>query len=320
MLVQSEATEVCDWVEGLLRILDVRGRVDARINQLAPCTARVPAAGNGMLPYHAVLSGSIIVSDSCSRDQIVLGEGDMVLFPHGTPHQIRSLVNEHSMADSSITTASVACFPNSKVDLLSGRFILPAAQDSIVRRCMPHRIFITASTHLSSASPGRSDVARLVELLCAEADHGEVGKQPLVDAYSKALFTLAMRYGTRNDATPLGLLALAAVPRLVPALNALVSEPGTPWTLPMLASRCNMSRATFIRRFRTTVGRSANELLVDLRMGLAARRIMASADSLSAIAESVGYRSEAAFNRAFKGHTGFTPSAWRRATDAPWTM
>jgi AraC family transcriptional regulator, activator of mtrCDE len=33
------------------------------------------------------------------------------------------------------------------------------------------------------------------------------------------------------------------------------------WTVPELAQRCNMSRATFMRQFRNKLGRSAFDLL-----------------------------------------------------------
>jgi AraC family transcriptional activator of mtrCDE len=35
--------------------------------------------------------------------------------------------------------------------------------------------------------------------------------------------------------------------------------------------------------------------------------------STGAVADAVGYQSEAAFQRAFKGHMGVTPAQWRKA-------
>jgi len=46
-------------------------------------------------------------------------------------------------------------------------------------------------------------------------------------------------------------------------------------------------------------------------MQLAANRIRNSSDSLAAVACGVGYKSEAAFSRAFKRVTGSTPGRWR---------
>jgi AraC-like DNA-binding protein len=49
------------------------------------------------------------------------------------------------------------------------------------------------------------------------------------------------------------------------------------------------------------------------RLALAARTLRSGADSVARVAESSGYESEAAFNRAFKREFGVPPAAWRRA-------
>jgi AraC family transcriptional activator of mtrCDE len=73
-----------------------------------------------------------------------------------------------------------------------------------------------------------------------------------------------------------------------------------------------MSRATLARQFREKLGRSASDLLTDIRMTLAANELKRSSLSTGAVAESVGYQSEAAFQRAFKAHMGITPAQWRK--------
>jgi AraC family transcriptional activator of mtrCDE len=73
-----------------------------------------------------------------------------------------------------------------------------------------------------------------------------------------------------------------------------------------------MSRATFMRHFQEKLGRSAIELLTDIRMSLAANELKKPTMTTAAVAESVGYQSEAAFRRAFAGWMGMTPGEWRR--------
>jgi AraC family transcriptional activator of mtrCDE len=108
-------------------------------------------------------------------------------------------------------------------------------------------------------------------------------------------------------------LAVAAQPRLGPALSALFQEPNRSWTLPELARLTHMSRATFVRHFQQKMGRSASDLLTDIRMTLAAKALRKSSASTSAVAEATGYQSDAAFQRAFKQRIGMTPAQWRRA-------
>ncbi|MGN6122024.1 MAG: helix-turn-helix domain-containing protein [Sphingomonas oligoaromativorans] len=105
---------------------------------------------------------------------------------------------------------------------------------------------------------------------------------------------------------------MAGHPRLAPALTALFNEPARSWTLPELAGLCAMSRATFIRQFQQSLGRSATDLLTDIRMTIAANQLRTSSASTGAVAEDVGYQSEAAFQRAFKLHMGVTPAQYRR--------
>jgi AraC family transcriptional activator of mtrCDE len=92
-------------------------------------------------------------------------------------------------------------------------------------------------------------------------------------------------------------------------------EPERSWTLPELARLSHMSRATFVRHFRRKMGRSASDLLTDIRMTLAAKKLRNSAASTAAAADAAGYQSDAAFQRAFKQRMGMTPAQWRRAKD-----
>src|SRR5260370_28634561 len=75
--------------------------------------------------------------------------------------------------------------------------------------------------------------------------------------------------------------------------------------LPCATCRGPRSLGTFRKR-------SASDLLTDIRMTLAANELKRSSLSTGAVAEAVGYQSEAAFQRAFKGHIGVTPAQWRK--------
>jgi AraC family transcriptional activator of mtrCDE len=91
-------------------------------------------------------------------------------------------------------------------------------------------------------------------------------------------------------------------------------DPARSWTLPDLAQLCNMSRATMARQFQEKLGHSASDLLADIRMTLAANELKKPKASTGAVAEAVGYQSEAAFQRAFKQRMGMTPAQWRKGT------
>jgi AraC family transcriptional activator of mtrCDE len=178
----------------------------------------------------------------------------------------------------------------------------------------PRRVFVSAADNSAAAAqPATSaQVARLVSLMQSESAVENLGGLAMLNALTTALFALALRLASEVNGTPTGLLAIAGNPRLSPALTALFNEPGRNWSLPELARLCNMSRATFIRHFQQRLGRSASDLLTDIRMTVASNALKKSDTSTAAIAVLAGYQSEAAFQRAFKQHMGITPAQWRR--------
>lgn len=95
-------------------------------------------------------------------------------------------------------------------------------------------------------------------------------------------------------------------------------ELAAPWTVQKLGRRVGMSRPVLARRFRDATGVSPMRYLAELRLERAARRLRESERTLAEVALEVGYRSEFAFNRAFKRRFGVPPGTFRKAgTFAP---
>jgi AraC-like DNA-binding protein len=68
-----------------------------------------------------------------------------------------------------------------------------------------------------------------------------------------------------------------------------------------------MSRSAFSARFSNLLGEPPMQHVARLRMDVALRRLREGA-SVTEVALDLGYRSEAAFSRAFKRYTGHAPS------------
>jgi AraC family transcriptional activator of mtrCDE len=144
-----------------------------------------------------------------------------------------------------------------------------------------------------------------------EANDPGPGSEMFVNHLSAALFALTLRFATEGAEAPHGLLALSRRPRLQPAIAVMFERPGEPWTLDQLSGLCNMSRATFMRQFQEAIGRSASDVLTEVRMTIAGRMLLRTATPVAEIGESVGYQSNAAFQRVFKRHIGVSPARWR---------
>jgi AraC family transcriptional activator of mtrCDE len=194
-------------------------------------------------------------------------------------------------------------------------FCWSPTHERLLRTYFPERFIArTAAGDANAASSGtRAQLANLVALMRVEAAEENLGGHAMLNGLSTALFTLTMRLASEAAEAPSGLLlALAGHPRLGPALAVLFRHPEREWTLPELASLCGMSRATFVRHFQERLGRSAADLLTDIRMTVAGKELRRANASVGAVAEAVGYQSEAAFQRAFKKHVGATPAQFRK--------
>jgi AraC-like DNA-binding protein len=111
---------------------------------------------------------------------------------------------------------------------------------------------------------------------------------------------------------PLVVFALAALrdPLTARALGCLHRRPAHPWTPASLAACAGRSRSTLAEHFARVLGRPPMQDLQAWRMQLAAGQRAGGRNKVCAVAEAVGYRSEAAFSRAFRRDTGLAPGAW----------
>lgn len=205
-----------------------------------------------------------------------------------------------------------------RLDMLCGRFLLSPTHERLLRTYFPERFVARTGAGDANAAPSgtRAQLANLVALMRVEAAEENLGGHAMLNGLSTALFTLTMRLASEAAEAPSGLLALAGHPRLGPALAVLFRHPEREWTLPELASLCGMSRATLVRHFQERLGRSAADLLTDIRMTVAGKELRRANASVGAVAEAVGYQSEAAFQRAFKKHVGATPAQFRKGAVA----
>ncbi|MCX5543539.1 AraC family transcriptional regulator [Paraburkholderia sp. CNPSo 3076] len=300
-----------DLLSRLLALMPVAGRLDVRCHFGAPWRIDDPAAKAREIRYHVLLAGRAIVEDAHGAP-VALHAGDIVLFPSGSAHVLHDGSGAAPAAVAKRMENGVSIETNvgdgAIADVLCGRFLLPAVPQRLLRENLPARLVVHSARDRTEA-PER--LVRLIALLRDEAYEAAPGSESLVNHLSGALFGLTLRYASAGDAPPRGLLALAQRPRLQPAIDAMFEAPGKSWTLPELAELCHMSRATFARHFDEAIGRSAADVLTDIRMTLAGRMLAQSNDSVAEIGEFVGYQSDAAFQRGFKRHVGMTPAQWR---------
>jgi AraC family transcriptional activator of mtrCDE len=313
-----------DWLSRLFEMMPVRGRLDLRCLYGSPWRIEQAPAEPGAIPYHAILSGSAVLEGPSLGRPLQLKTGDILLLPGNPRHVLHDGSGEPPVPARNRASLNLIISENvgtgERLDMLCGHFTIAPPHDRLLRNYLPPRLIVHAGDHTVETvhSSTAAQLAGLVSLMRRESVTDRLGGRAMLNALSTAMFALALRLASEADSAPLGLLALAGNPRLAPALAALLNEPARAWSLPELARLCNMSRATLARQFQEKLGRSASDLLSDIRMTRAANELKRPSMSTGAVADAVGYRSEAAFQRAFKTHMGMTPAQWRKTQEPSW--
>ena len=308
-----------DWLSHLLQMITITGQLEVRCAYGAPWRVAWPRSAANEIPYHVVLKGRAIIEDPETRTTRELVGGDIVLLPHGSAHVLHD-GSGHTPGPTYNSQRSAGWMLSAndgqgdRLDMLCGRFFIGPPHDRLIRNYLPTDLVVRAMDDDDEEGVGSAanHLANLVGLMRMESAGDKPGSNAILNALSSALFTLTLRAASESDQAPEGLLAVAGHPRLAPAISAMLADPTRPWNLPDLADLCGMSRATFMRHFQEKLGRSAADLLVDIRMSLAANELKKPTISTEAVAEAVGYQSVSAFRRVFADKMGMTPGEWRR--------
>ena len=97
-------------------------------------------------------------------------------------------------------------------------------------------------------------------------------------------------------------------PKIGSALALIHNQPSENWTVEKLASAVAMSRSRFADRFSSLLGTGPMSYLTDWRLQKALSLLEQPGYNMQQIAAKIGYRSPAAFTRAFSGKFGISPS------------
>jgi AraC-like DNA-binding protein len=89
-------------------------------------------------------------------------------------------------------------------------------------------------------------------------------------------------------------------------------EPGARWRVAEMSRRLFCTADHFARLFRKYAGSAPGEFVVRARIDAAMGLLRSSSQSVTRIAELLGYPDVCAFSRQFKQKTGATPTAYRR--------
>lgn len=124
----------------------------------------------------------------------------------------------------------------------------------------------------------------------------------------------------RDPAAQTGWLGALQDRQIGRAIALIHRDPARAWTVASLADELAMSRSAFAARFTALVDEPAMRYVTRWRMHLALSALKEEDVTVGELADRLGYRSEAAFSRAFKRVIGVPPGAVGRSAQASFAV
>ena len=296
-----------DPVGEALHFLRMSGTYYTRSELTAPWGMTIPAVP-GALWFHVVTAGECTLATA--EGSTVLRAGDLALVPHGAGHVLRSgpgaltpMITEIEAGLGDDSYAVLRHGGGARADMVCGavRFDHPAARTMVD--------LLPAILHVP-ASPLGDRLQTVLRLMAAEVEQLRPGGEAVVTRLADVLVVQAIR--SWLDTARTGWLGALHDPQIGRALALVHRDPARDWTVASLAAQLPMSRSAFAARFTELVGEPAMQYVTRWRMHVALDGLRDGESTVAEMAGRLGYRSEAAFSRAFKRVVGVPPGSVRR--------
>jgi AraC-like DNA-binding protein len=302
-----------------LHYLRMSGIFYSRCEFTAPWGLELPAM-TGCLMFHVVMLGRYWLEVAGAEPRL-LQPGDLALVPHGEGHRLASepgtpaaklfdLPHEHLSERYEILRQGGGGAPTS---LICGvvRFDHPAAHHLV--NVLPRLISVEAWS-----LPELEWIQSTLRFMAAEARELRPGGETVITRLADILVIQAIRaWIARDPAAQTGWLGALRDQQVGRAITLIHREPARAWTVASLASEVAISRSAFAARFTELVGEPPMRYVTRWRMLVALTWLKEDGATLGELAARLGYRSEAAFSRAFKRLIGVWPGTIRRNGNAP---
>lgn len=305
-----------DALTDILTTLRMRGTLYFRTDFRAPWGVEVPANA-AVARFHLLLRGEAWIEAGGENRR--MRRGDLALVPHGATHHLRDMADRptvplNRVLDSAAydgTTDLRYGGDGESAVLVCGHFAFDDELLHPVLEEMPPLIHLTASD-----GQDFSWLDGATRAVAFETATRPPGWSAVVDRISAIVFIQALRASIQQRGLGGSVFGAFADPHLRRALGAIHADPSAAWTVDTLARRAGMSRTVFAERFRQRIGMAPVAYLTRWRLQRARRVLLDSDDTVALVAAAAGYRSEAAFSRAFSRAYGVPPARYRRARSA----
>jgi AraC-like DNA-binding protein len=266
--------------------------------------------------FHFVISGEFWLHlDSKPRH---FGPGDLVLLPHGRPHQISDSPRTRPVPADELDYEKLSescCLlrhggPGEQALLLCGVMGFEGQLFHPLFEMLPDLLAVRASD-----SDTHGGLLRTLEALREESATGRPGSPAVITRLAEVLVLQTIRaWVESNQGLDIRWIGALRDPNIGRALAAIHKDPSGPWTLVSLAKVSGMSRSAFTARFTSLTGESPMQYVRRWRIYMAGALLREEHISHEEVASRTGYSSAASFSRAFRRYVGAAPGAVRKAT------
>ncbi|MCW3784725.1 AraC family transcriptional regulator [Defluviimonas salinarum] len=312
-----------DLLSDILTRLSLRGSLYFRTSFTEPWGVRVPSFRD-VARFHYAHRGEALVRMAGQSVPVILGQGDLVIIPHGAAHVLSC---RHTGPDDALPLDDILTrsgFPghgtlvwggdesSRDTQLICGHFALAEGSRHLLFERLPP--FIHLRGYGEEAGPW---LEATLKVIGAEAGGTRLGGDLIALKMSEAIFAQAIRAHIEQSAAGEDGVAGFADPQLARALVAFHRAPAADWTVAGMAREAGLSRTGFAARFAALLGVTPMAYITSWRMQIAREALSARGLSVAEAAEISGYASESAFSRVFKKEIGASPAAFRQSGLVP---
>lgn len=286
-----------DYLSCVFEALQVRLVAAQKSEHAAPWFLRVP---EGIASFYVVVNGRCRLCLEGVDEGLVLHAGDLAVLLQGRRHWLQDdrRGNRIDMTDAAMGTTLVrGRFTWNRNDLTAQ---LPGLPPVVHFRNEDGRLV--------------SWMTRIIQMISDESALNRPGARAIINHMAYVIFAQSIRaHLAAGTAAGSRMLEAAHHRQIGQALYLLHNRPEEPWSLPMIARKCGMSRSSFAEGFKRATGKPPMAYLFERRMRRACELLGGSSLGIKEISALAGYGSQPAFSNAFKRWTGMAPGDYRKA-------
>ncbi len=311
-------SRIMDLLSEILSHLKFSGTLYFRTSFTSPWSIKVPPFEN-VSRFHYAYRGRCLVRVIPDQPPALVNQGDLIIVTRGAGHTLFCDPTTENLAvkldqvieESGFTGEGVLVYgdpgTHHETQLICGHFAFDKEARHPLIDGLP--AFIHIKDYGQTAGSWMQHTLRLIG---EEAGQSNLGSNLIAGKLSEIIYAQALRTYLGSEQAKQSGLAGFIDPAIARALKAIHASPQLQWTLESLSKVAGVSRTLLSTKFHNSLDTTPMGYVTRWRMLLAKKYLVESNQPIIDVAESVGYRSEAAFGRVFKRYFETGPASYRK--------